>query len=111
MSNSSISKRSSSGFCGVFFDKQRRKWAPEISKQGVGKKHLGRYTTIEEAVLARLCAERILYQEFKNDIEYKENIKVIKNIPLVEKEKYINTSLVSYVECELYRERQHAKES
>lgn len=81
MSNSSISKRSSSGFCGVFFDKQRRKWAPEISKQGVGKKHLGRYTTIEEAVLARLCAERILYQEFKNDIEYKENIKVIKNIP------------------------------
>lgn len=46
----------SSGFRGVYWDKERRKWAPKIK---VNQKmiHLGRFDNLEEAISIRLMAE------------------------------------------------------
>lgn len=46
------------GFIGVYWDKNRKKYAPKIK---VNQKviNLGRYDSIEEAIAMRLCAESV----------------------------------------------------
>lgn len=63
--NISYMPNNTSGWIGVLWDKQRKKWAPEIRNE-YNRWHLGRYTTLEEAVYARFCAEEMLYGEFRN---------------------------------------------
>ena len=46
----------SSGFRGVYWDKERKRWAPKIKVNQVII-NLGRFTTLEEAISMRLFAE------------------------------------------------------
>lgn len=59
------SGRNTSGIMGVFWDKDRNKWAPEI-RANSSRIHLGRWNLIEEAAIARMYAEKLLFKEFQN---------------------------------------------
>lgn len=61
--NRSIYSTNTSGVTGVYFDRQRGKWAASISYD---RKRIliGRFATKEEAVLARLEKESELFKEF-----------------------------------------------
>ena len=63
MQNSSISTRNTSGVIGVSWDKNRNKWHVQISvnKNGI---HIGRFANKEDAIVARLQAEKEYYGEF-----------------------------------------------
>ena len=67
--NKHFMSNSTSGEIGIHWDKHIRRWAPEIQKDGK-RYHLCRYQTIEEARYARYIGERILFKEFRNNIEY-----------------------------------------
>ena len=54
--NSKISKHNKSGFIGVWWDKDRKKWEVQIRLNGKSKK-IGRFTNLEKAIKARLEAE------------------------------------------------------
>lgn len=54
--NSSISKRNTSGIIGVFFSKEKHKWAAALKVNGENK-NLGRYKNKEDAIVARLKGE------------------------------------------------------
>lgn len=51
-----IRPNNTSGYTGVYFDVNRKKWAAEIKVNYV-KKSLGRFTNIEDAIKARKSAE------------------------------------------------------
>jgi muconolactone delta-isomerase len=55
-SNSKLRIDNTSGYKGVTFNKRQRKWKAHIRVDGE-KKHLGLFSTIEEAILARQLAE------------------------------------------------------
>lgn len=55
--NSSMQSNNTSGHVGVSWDKSRDKWAAEIRCKIQGRKRLGRFATLEEAVAARKAAE------------------------------------------------------
>lgn len=61
--NNRLAKNNSSGFSGVRWDKERKKWTARI-KIDYKDKHLGRYDTIEEAISARLFGENYYFGEY-----------------------------------------------
>lgn len=61
--NSSVRKDNSCGHTGVHYRKDNGKWAARISFNGKINL-LGQFDTFEEAVAARVAAERRLYGEF-----------------------------------------------
>lgn len=63
--NKKDSGRNTSGILGVPWDKARNKWAPEIRAYNK-RVHLGRYESIDEAAIARMYAEKLVFKEFQN---------------------------------------------
>lgn len=61
--NSGISKKNTSGITGVSWDKTKNRWAAYICYNS-NKIHLGRYNVFEDAVKARLKAEKKYFGEF-----------------------------------------------
>lgn len=61
--NSAISNKNTSGVIGVSWDKTRNKWAAYICYNSKTI-HLGRYDNFEDAVRARLIAEKEHFEEF-----------------------------------------------
>lgn len=61
--NRSIYSTNTSGVTGVYFDRQRGKWAASISYNRK-RMLIGRFATKEDAVLARLEKESELFKEF-----------------------------------------------
>ena len=62
--NRHFMSNNTSGTIGVYYDKHRRRWAPEIRK-GYTRYHLGRYKTKEEAIFVRKYAEERLFGEYQ----------------------------------------------
>lgn len=63
-------KHNTSGFTGVLWDKNRKRWRAEIIFKG--KRHyLGRYENKEDAIKARKEGERILHKKFLENINNK----------------------------------------
>lgn len=54
--NNKINSNNTSGYRGVWFEPSRNKWVVQITSNGVTK-HIGRYSSKEEAIQARLDAE------------------------------------------------------
>lgn len=61
--NSPIRSNNTSGFIGVTYNKRAKKWKATIKKNGE-RVHLGYYTNKEDAVIARLKAEKEFFGEF-----------------------------------------------
>ncbi len=61
--NCSLSKNNTSGFIGISWSKSRDKWEPSLFINGK-RLYLGRYENIEDAVVARLKAEKEYFGEF-----------------------------------------------
>lgn len=68
--NKNISKRNSTGYKGIWFNKSRNKWESSIVVRGK-RTNLGRFTTANEASAARECFAKRHHGEF-----YKENANV-----------------------------------
>lgn len=68
--NLTKSCNNTSGFSGVYYDKNRNKWKGEIKYNSI-RLHLKRYDTIKEAVYSRYVAIEYLYKEFANIKEQK----------------------------------------
>lgn len=79
--NNSIPVNNTSGYIGVHFDKRRNKWSSEI-KVNYKKIYLGSYDDINKAVYARLIAEALYFNEYKNEEEFEKKIKCIECIPI-----------------------------
>ena len=62
--NTHFMSNSNSHIIGVHWDKERRRWAPEIQKDSI-RIHLGRYKDIEEAKYVRHIAEQVCFGEFQ----------------------------------------------
>lgn len=62
--NKSLPSNNTSGVAGVSWDKERKKWAVEIRMSGI-RCHLGRWTSINDAVYCRYYAETKLFKEFR----------------------------------------------
>lgn len=54
--NASISKKNVSGFTGVYWDNRAQRWFANIKENGRAK-HIGRFTQLSDAVIARVNAE------------------------------------------------------
>ena len=63
IANNKAGARNKSGIKGVYYDKNRSKWAAEITFQR-HKYHLGRFTSKDDAVKARLEARDRLHGKF-----------------------------------------------
>lgn len=63
--NKDLQSNNKSGVAGVSWDKERKKWAPEIAINK-NKCHLGRYKEFEDAVYARYIAEVTLFKEYRS---------------------------------------------
>lgn len=63
--NKKLLSNNSSGFAGIYFDRDRNKWCSEI-KRGYVKCYLGRFTLLEDAVYARYIAELLLFKELRS---------------------------------------------
>lgn len=61
-----INKNNSSGYKGVHYDKQRKKWSAQITFQRKNH-HLGRFDTLEEAVEARKKGEELYFGPYRNN--------------------------------------------
>lgn len=70
--NSGIRKDNKSGIIGVFWDKRVGKWFVYIKNKDLNNKRVvvGWYNSFEEAVEARLNAEKEYYQEFSPQYDY-----------------------------------------
>ena len=79
--NLAMTTNNTSGFIGVCWDKQRKRWAPEI-RCGHKRWHLGRFDKFEEAVYARYYAEVQLFGEFRNTNRDKEKFELFDQIDL-----------------------------
>ena len=53
--NQSMNKANTSGYAGVYWNKEKKKWDAAIKINGK-KKHIGRYTLIDDAIQARQSA-------------------------------------------------------
>lgn len=60
--NAKLRVDNTSGIKGVFFDKARGQWAVRVSR-----KHIGRFSTLEEAAAARAQAARAAFGEFATE--------------------------------------------
>lgn len=58
--NRPVQKNNSSGYAGVHFDKNKKKWCASISINNKTK-YLGRYINKEDAIFHRKLAERLYY--------------------------------------------------
>lgn len=63
--NKAILSNNNTGIAGVWFDKERKKWAAEIKMDGI-KCFLGRYEDKADAAFARWTAEQKLFKEFRS---------------------------------------------
>ena len=93
--NKSFMSNNTSGIIGVSWDKQRRKWAPEIRIESK-RCHLGRFELFEEAVYARYIAELNLFKEFRNtnkDLDKEKMFKTISYERKKEIENYVITKI------------------
>ena len=63
----SLPKNNTSGILGVRYREDRQKWYAEIQCNGI-KKHIGVFNTKEEALKARIKAEKDCFGEFKSKI-------------------------------------------
>lgn len=61
--NRNIQSNNTSGFIGVSFDITRNKWAAYFKEIGI-KKFLGRFENMDDAIKARLLAEKQNYGDF-----------------------------------------------
>lgn len=61
--NRSKGSNNKSGFVGIWWDKEREKWQAFITI-GKKRKHLGRYSNKEDAIIVRLKAEKEYFGEF-----------------------------------------------
>lgn len=68
----SLPKNNTSGTLGVRFREDRQKWYAEIQYNGI-KKHVGVFKNKEDAIKARIKAEKEYFGEFKSKILNKEN--------------------------------------
>lgn len=59
------SGRNKSGILGLYWSNERKKWCPEIRANNV-RIHLGRWDDINEATIARLYAEQLIFKEYQN---------------------------------------------
>lgn len=77
-----------SGYKGVWFDKDRNKWVSEIKCNNI-KVFLGRFNIIEDAVFSRFYAEKLIQKEFFSS----ESKTILKNIEkeILNKEQLIQT--------------------
>lgn len=57
--NTGVSKNNTSGVKGVYWHKKERKWYSHVKENG-RTRYLGRYDDFDEAILARLTAEKYL---------------------------------------------------
>lgn len=62
--NKHFMSNNTSGLIGIPWDKNRRRWAPEIQYKNK-RAHLGRYKDIKEAQFVKCIAEKILFKEFQ----------------------------------------------
>lgn len=79
--NKILQSNNTSGITGVSWDKERKKWAPNIAIRH-NFFHLGRYDLFEDAVYARYVAEILLfgeYRSFRNDKNIMNEINKCKN--------------------------------
>lgn len=60
--NKSMQKNNRSGITGVFYDKQRNKWASQLTFKG--KKHFKRFNDKEEAIKYRKNCEQVYFKEY-----------------------------------------------
>ena len=74
--NRTLSKQNKSGVAGVWFDKERNKWASEI-KFNSKKCFLGRYKSLEDAVFVRYYAETKIFKDFRNTRNDKRILSII----------------------------------
>lgn len=63
--NQSLSSRNKSGFKGVFFVKEKNRWLASIKAEGKSK-HLGYFSSKEEAAVAYAVAAQRYFGEFAN---------------------------------------------
>jgi hypothetical protein len=66
--NTSLSCKNTSGVKGIYWKKQYKKWAVQITCNKV-KTHLGYYNTIEEATIVRQVKANELFGSFTNSCE------------------------------------------
>jgi hypothetical protein len=66
--NRQIGKNNTSGYKGVYFNKQTNKWRALIQIDG-NKKHLGYFDTIDEAIKVRQLKANEIFGLFVNDCE------------------------------------------
>ena len=59
------SGRNNSGIMGLYWSSERRKWCPEIRANNI-RVHLGRWDDINEAAVARMHAEKLVFKEYQN---------------------------------------------
>lgn len=59
------SGRNTSGILGLYWSNKRKKWCPEI-RYNNKRVHLGRWDDINEAAVARLYAEQLVFKEYQN---------------------------------------------
>lgn len=83
--NKELLSNNISGICGVCWDKERKKWTPEIRMNGI-RCHLGRFDKIEDAVYARYIAELKLFKEFRST---RNDEKILEYVGLCERKKEI----------------------
>jgi len=76
--NQVLKTTNTSGIQGVYFDISRDKWAVEIKSNYI-KCSLGRYLLLEDACYARLVAEQIVFEEFRNNTNDKVLIPLANN--------------------------------
>lgn len=71
--NCSLASKNTSGYAGVHFDKRRNKWNAEI-KVEYKKIYLGSYRSLNHAVYARLIAEALYFDDYKNEEEFEKKL-------------------------------------
>jgi len=84
--NKHFMSNNTSGFVGVMWDKQRKRWAPEIMLNQK-RCHLGRYDIKENAIYARFVAEKIVFGEYRNFSKDKDLFVLFKSIPTQERQR------------------------
>lgn len=90
--NKSFMSSNTSGFIGIWYDKRRQTWNPEIGNE-YRRVHLRREKTLKEAVYARYIAEETLFKEFTNKEEHDKKWNYCKDLPEERKEEIRSNTL------------------
>ena len=93
--NNIIPSNNTSGFAGVRWSDNRKKWEVEIRANNK-RSHLGRYSLQEDAVYARYIAEVLLYKEFRSTQNDSEILPLISKCTCKDKiKKYVTDKLLN----------------